>query len=68
MGSKSRWEGSLIISLDLIALGRGCGSDSVGAGQNPVVGCCGHGNAPLGSVKGRQVYCPSTKTCCKLRA
>jgi len=32
VGSESRWEGNLTISLDLIALGRGCGPDSVGAG------------------------------------
>jgi len=26
--------------------------DASGSGQGPVVGCCGHGNEPLGSIKG----------------
>lgn len=39
--------------MDLIALGRGCGPDSVGAGWNAAVGCRGHDNGPSGFVKGR---------------
>jgi hypothetical protein len=31
-----------------------CGLDVSGSGQRPVVGCCEHGNEPLGSVKGGQ--------------
>jgi hypothetical protein len=31
---------------------RGCGLDSCGSGQGPVVGPCEHGNEPLGSIKG----------------
>jgi hypothetical protein len=30
----------------------GCGLDSFGSGWGPVVGVCGHGGGPSGSVEG----------------
>jgi hypothetical protein len=29
-----------------------CGLDASGSGKEPVTGCCGHCNEPLGSIKG----------------
>jgi hypothetical protein len=29
-----------------------CGLDASGSGQEPVTGCCEHGNEPSGSIKG----------------
>jgi hypothetical protein len=44
----------LILEKMLKKLLREYGLDSSGSGQNPVVGCCEHGNEPLGFTKSRE--------------
>jgi hypothetical protein len=45
---RHRWEDGVRMDLREIGLG-GCGLDSTGSGQGPVVGCCGCGDEPSGS-------------------
>jgi len=47
---RPRWEDNIRMDLQKI----GCGMDSSGSGQGPVVGSCEHSNEPLGSIKGRE--------------
>jgi hypothetical protein len=45
---RRRWEDGIGMDLREIGLG-GCGLDSTGSGQGPVVGCCECGDEPSGS-------------------
>jgi hypothetical protein len=45
---RRRWEDGIRMDLRKIGLG-GCGLDSTGSGQGPVVGCCECGDVPSGS-------------------
>jgi len=42
----------IILKWIIISRVCGCGLDSCGSVQGPVVGSCEHGNEPLGSIEG----------------
>jgi hypothetical protein len=46
-----RWEDNIRIDLMEVSVAR-CGLDSSDSGWRPIAGCCEHGNATSGSIKG----------------